>query len=65
MKAVEILDYLKTFYEEDEVQFLIEVESLRHQIKIGELTPYYYKGGYSDLIKAIAEILRVEISTLI
>jgi len=56
MKAREILDYLLPIFEETPEQLKLELNNQFPDLQVCEIKGYYYKGGYAELIKAIAEI---------
>ena len=65
MKTKEILNYLLPIFEEDPKQLVVELNSQFPDLELNQICGYYYKGGYSKLIKAIAEIKRENLSVLI
>ncbi len=64
MKPKEILDYLLPIFEEEPEQLALELRYQFPDLKLGEISGYYYH-GYSKLIKTIAEIKGEELSVLI
>jgi len=65
MNPREILDYLLPIFEENPEQLRLELECQFPDLQLGQICGYYYKGGYSKLIKAIAEIKDENLSLLI
>jgi len=64
MKPREILDYLLPIFEEDPEQLRLELRCQFPNLQLCEISGYYYH-GYSELIKAIAEIKGENLSLLI
>lgn len=56
MKHIEILDYILIIFEEDPEILVSEILTHLPNLQASQVSGYSCRGGYKELIKAIAEI---------